>query len=372
MYSTLTALSDFPHAFNKELTDKIGMEQGLGNPCCFYDPKTDCKLVYHRDDIAIEGDREGVEELEAKIGKTFTLVRKALLGLEPGDDKHAMLLNRLIYIDEDGLHLEADPRHAQLIIASPGLHQTKGATTPQREISAEEFAGASRLDEQSASQCRSIVARLRYLSEDRPDTAFVANACCRGMAKPTTADAKMLKKIGRYLTAHPRLTIDYPPQISSDKITVQTSDHAGCVQTHASTSGWHIHRNGHNIGGGTSTQSTASWSSDENEHYACLKDACEGLGVLAVSEELGEPTTLLLETNFSASCSKSRRRGHGKLKHMEAKWLWLQWAFHQKRLNIKKIPRSEHRSDIFTKACDKNDLENHLAQMSAQRMQITD
>ena len=61
---------------------------------------------------------------------------------------------------------------------------------------------------------------------------------------------------------------------------------------------------------------------------------------------------------------------HGKLKHMEAKWLWLQQAMlpmHQKRLNIKKIPHSENRSDIFTKARNKNDLENHLAQMSPRR-----
>eukprot|EP00971_Amphidinium_carterae_P143651 2846122-Amphidinium_carterae.1 len=50
-----------------------------------------------------------------------------------------------------------------------------------------------------------MAARARYLSEDRADIAFTANACCRGMAEPTSAHMALAKRLGRYLLSRPRV-----------------------------------------------------------------------------------------------------------------------------------------------------------------------
>ena len=44
--------------------------------------------------------------------------------------------------------------------------------------------GATELDSTDATQCRSIAARVNYLSEDRPDLQFAAKELCRMMARP--------------------------------------------------------------------------------------------------------------------------------------------------------------------------------------------
>eukprot|EP00971_Amphidinium_carterae_P087692 1734985-Amphidinium_carterae.1 len=188
------------------------------------------------------------------------------------------------------------------------------------------------------------------------------------MARPTEASVKIMKKIARYLIAHPRLILHYAPSKYSGELRMQTdSDHGGDVQTRASTSGWVARRGNHYIGGGTSTQQVIACSSGEAEYYAGLKGASEGLGIGAIAKELGMSLSLHLETDSSASYGTCKRRGHGKLKHMEIKYLWLQQAVYAERLSIQKIPRSENRSDLFTKACDIKDLEEHLKGLNMTR-----
>eukprot|EP00971_Amphidinium_carterae_P104192 2063436-Amphidinium_carterae.1 len=130
---------------------------------------------------------------------------------------------------------------------------------------------------------------------------------------------------------------------------------------------WVARRGSHYIGGGTSTQQVIACSSGEAEYYAGLKGASEGLGIGAIAKELGMSLSLHLETDSSASYGTCKRRGHGKLKHMEIKYLWLQQAVYAGRLSIQKIPRSENRSDLFTKACDIKDLEEHLKGLNMTR-----
>eukprot|EP00971_Amphidinium_carterae_P098911 1956137-Amphidinium_carterae.1 len=59
--------------------------------------------------------------------------RKALLGPEERDDKHAVILNRLVsWVPGKGISIEADPRHAELIVH--GMHlggnDSKAVSTP--------------------------------------------------------------------------------------------------------------------------------------------------------------------------------------------------------------------------------------------------
>eukprot|EP00971_Amphidinium_carterae_P351355 6492072-Amphidinium_carterae.1 len=209
MYGTLTASSDFQHELNDCLVNGVGLSQGSGYPCCFSCPQTHIMLVYHGDDIVVVGPLDSVLVVEAKIAERFSLVRKALLGHGTKDDRQATLLNRLIHIEGDTLYLEADPRHLDLIQAGLGLRGAKGCVSPAFKLSREDFVKGVPLSPHDTTLYRAIVARARYLSEDRPDTAFIANACCRGMSNPTTTHVAILKKLGRYLIHAPRKAFAY-------------------------------------------------------------------------------------------------------------------------------------------------------------------
>ena len=66
---------------------------------------------------------------------------------------------------------------------------------------------------------RAIVARANYLAQDRFDIAYAVKELSRGMSSPTYADWNQLKKLGRYLTKHPRATMLFGYQGCVDTVT---------------------------------------------------------------------------------------------------------------------------------------------------------
>ena len=51
---------------------------------------------------------------------------------------------------------------------------------------------------------KALVARISYLSQDRPDLKFASMQVCCAMASPSVPDMERLKRIGRYLAEKPR------------------------------------------------------------------------------------------------------------------------------------------------------------------------
>ena len=69
--------------------------------------------------------------------------------------------------------MEADPRHAELIIEQVGLGTAKGASTPGIDDQEEAGEGDPEpLDAQAASSFRGIAALCNYLAFDRPDIMY--------------------------------------------------------------------------------------------------------------------------------------------------------------------------------------------------------
>ena len=50
---------------------------------------------------------------------------------------------------------------------------------------------------------RAFVARISYLSQDRPDLKFASMRVCCAMAKPSVRDMECVKRIGRHLVGKP-------------------------------------------------------------------------------------------------------------------------------------------------------------------------
>ena len=140
---------------------------------------------------------------------------------------------------EDGWEVEADPRHAELVIEQLGLGDDKGVGTP----------GVSGPDEddndedtplvgEDVTRFRGVIARCNYLGTDRPDCLFAIKEGCREMSSPTTGSLRRLKRIGRYLKKYPRLVWKYGMQSEQFEVTVRTdADWAGCHRSRKSTSG---------------------------------------------------------------------------------------------------------------------------------------
>ena len=112
----------------------------------------------------------------------------------------------------------------------------------------------------------------------------------------------------------------------------------------------------HVIKSWATTQSVIALSSGEAEYYGIVKAASQGLGFKSTLEELGILVDLEIKTDSSAALGISRRRGFGKVRHIEVCQLWVQDPVFKGRIKIHKIPGDQNLADHLTKHVDHQTL----------------
>ena len=170
------------------------------------------------------------------------------------------------------------------------------------------------------------------------------------MATPTLGAWKALKRLGRYLTSHPRMVIEYRWQGRENEVCgFSDSDWAGCRVTGKSTSGGAIMIGSHFIKGWSRTQNSVTLSSAEAELVAICKLSAEVLGCLAMLKEWGDEKKAIVMGDSSAALAVVQRKGSGKLRHINIGLLWVQEKSTRKELEFKKVPGETNPADLMTK-----------------------
>ena len=117
----------------------------------------------------------------------------------------------------------------------------------------------------------------------------------------------------------------------------------------------------------SSTQDPLALSSCEAEYYAMVEGAMEVakgklgtvvdgatrvLGTQVAAKELGiavDDITVEVATDSSSAKSFASRRGSGRIRHVDVKWLWLQQAVANGRFKLKKVLGTMNPADVCTK-----------------------
>ena len=182
--------------------------------------------------------------------------------------------------------LEADPRHAELIIEQLGVGELRSAATPGiDEVDREDGAEITGSD---ATRFRGVAARCNYLAFDRPDIQFPTKEICMEMFKPTTGSLRRLQRLGHYLKGKPRLFCKYAMQAPCFELDVfMDSDWAGCRKSRESCSGGTIMVGQHCLKTCSKTLAIIANSSAEAELYGVVRGATESLGMSTLIKDLG-------------------------------------------------------------------------------------
>ena len=266
LYGMRPASHGWQEEYTKQL-EAMGFVAGVASPCCFYRAADDVCCVVHGDDFTFEGPPDALKEVTEAFRKVWLVKVRATLGPDPGDDKEASILNRVIRWTEDALLYEADARHVEKLLKEAGLESCNALNTPGvKEPTSPEKSwfegeatpqGGSGVDASGAAPAgigadgspyigrsemrdyRSAVARCNYLAADRFEIAFTTKELCRAMANPTMLDVKAITRLIRFLKGLPRMVQrvpfeDRPPTVVE---TYVDSDWAGCRKTRKSTSG---------------------------------------------------------------------------------------------------------------------------------------
>ena len=356
LYGTQDASNIWQQDYTKLLLSG-GWKPGRSNPSLFYSKATEGRGLCHGDDLMILADDDTLAEFDKLLRSRYDVKRTGALGFDPGDDHEVVMLNRVLRattIDgEEFIEIEADSRHAELIVQKLGLTTATAAATPSVKLSDAQAVAESEEPELSAEDTtlyRSLTMRGSYLAQDRADIGDACKDLCRHMKAPNEAHLRRLKRLGRFLKGKPRVVTRYGAQEDKHLISVLVdSDHAGCVITRKSTNGDVVKYGAHTLGHGAHMQSTVSLSSGESEFYALVKGAARGLMIQAMFDDWEIAANVRIQSDSSAAIAFGPRRGLGRQRHVMTRYLWLQERVAAGHISIVKVAGEVNDSDLLTK-----------------------
>lgn len=121
-----------------------------------------------------------------------------------------------------------------------GMSKCKPVSTPLSTSEKLSLHQGSLLGPHDATQYRSIVGALQYLTLTRPDIAFPVNKVCQFLHAPTTEHWSAVKRILRYLKSCTKLGLKICKSISMLVSAYSDADWAGCVDDRRSTGGFAV------------------------------------------------------------------------------------------------------------------------------------
>ena len=373
-------------AWENHYADKlqsVGFRRGAATPVAFYHEKKDVNLVVHGDDFTFVGGDDSLDWVESNMKRWYEVKVRARLGPDDHDDKEATLLGRTIRWEDWGVTCEADPKHRRLVMEALGLEEnSKSLAAPgakEDDMAEKRNQGEEERDSTEDTKFRAIAARLNYMAADMPDIQFACKEACREMSAPTETSWKKLKKLGRYLVGREKVVWEYPFKDTIGSWKVYTdSDWAGSVSTRKSTSGGILMLGGHCMKTWSATQDPLALSSCEAEYYAIVEGVMEAaadklgtvvegatraVGLQTSAKELGidaNDITIEVATDSSSAKSFASRRGSGRIRHIEVKWLWLQRAVADGRVHLRKTPGATNPADVLTKYQSMREIKEKL------------
>ena len=229
------------------------------------------------------------------------------------------------------------------------------------------------LGPEEATNFRALSARSNFLAQDRGDIQYATKELCREFAVPNRNSYHRLKRTVRYLVGTPRLVHVYKwghgvSNGDSFDIYVDT-DFAGCKETRRSTSGGVVLLEGRLVKQWSKTQSTLALSSGEAELHGIAAGIAQGLGMRSIANDLGFQIGVRLHTDATAALGICRRRGLGKIRHLDVTDLWCQEQVRLGKVSLHKVLGSENPADIMTKYTDSATLKKMLGIMNLRPME---
>ena len=287
------------------------------------------------------------------MAEWYEIKDRGMMGSAADESKEMVILGRTLRWKDRGLEYEADTKHVKELARTQDLHaESNAAVGPAVKWREEDerMAAAELETKEEQTAFRASAARMNYFGLDRPDMQYATKELCQGMARPSCLGQARIKRATRYLIGAPRLVwwfgeSEEKGQTEEIEVFVD-SDWAG-ASDRKSTVGGAVLIGGAAVKSWSRTQKVRALSSGEAEFYAIVSGVAEGLGMVSLAADLGWDMKLVLWTDSSAGKGICGRKGLGKLRHMETKWLWVQDIVRSGRIRLKKVAGAENPADIL-------------------------
>lgn len=249
----------------------------------------------------------------------------------------------------------------------------KSVSTPLSTSEKLSLHEGSLLGPNDASQYKSIVGALQYLTLTQPDIAFSVNKVCQFLHAPTTIHWAAVKRILRYIKQCVQLGLKIPKSASTLVSAFSDADRAGCVDDRKSTGGFAVFLGSNLVSWSARKQATVSRSSTQSEYKALANATVEVMWIQTLLRELkvASPRAAKLWCdNMGAKCLYANPIFHARTKHIEMDYHFVRERVLEKPLEIDFVPSRDQVTDVFTKALSVQLLENFKANLNLSSVMI--
>nr|ABF94964.1 retrotransposon protein, putative, Ty1-copia subclass [Oryza sativa Japonica Group] len=267
--------------------------------------------------------------------------------------------------------LGIEDKYACDLLRRVNMFDCKPVSTPlstSEKLSAHEGDLLGPLD---ATNYRSVVGALQYLTLTRPDIAFPVNKVCQFLHAPTTIHWVAVKRILRYLKHCTKLGLKLCKSKSMLVSAYSDADWAGSLDDRRSTGGFAVFLGDNLVSWCARKQATVSRSSTESEYKALANATAEIMWVQTLLTELqvqSPPMAKLWCDNLGAKYLSSNPVFHTRTKHIEVDYHFVRERVSQKLLEIDFVPTGDQVADGFTKALPVRQLENFKHNLNLGRL----
>ena len=106
-----------------------GYKQGKANPCLFHHEELGVSIMVHGDDFVAVGPEKNLSDTRKTLEEKYKL-KVEWLGQGAGQVSEMRILNKVVRSTKVGIELEADPRHAELVVKELDLLGAKASPVP--------------------------------------------------------------------------------------------------------------------------------------------------------------------------------------------------------------------------------------------------
>jgi histone deacetylase 1/2 len=253
--------------------------------------------------------------------------------------------------DDTGLSL-TQQKYSHDLLQCAGMLQCKPASTPMSPSQLLTSVDGTLLTFEEATEYRSVVGGLQYLTLTRPDISHAVNRVCQYLHAPRDCHWTAVKRILRYVRHTAFFGLRLRSSSSGLLSAFSDADWAGNPDDRRSTGGYAVFFGPNLIAWTSRKQATVSRSSTEAEYKAVGDATAELIWVQCLLRELRVPQTqspVLWCDNIGATYLSSNPVFHARTKHIEVDYHFVRERVAQKLLRIRFISSKDQLADIFTK-----------------------
>ena len=351
----LYGLRESPRIFQEHLAQRLasfGIKR-LRSDAQVFVSLTGLILVIHMDDLLFTGPAEQLDLFLEILSQEF-MVKPVV---EIGSDWVRFLGKEFRRRRDGSFDIRIPPQYYSDLLDVFGMSGAKSVGTPIVQGAIRHEVGAP-LCAADSQRYRTCVGKLIWVLPERPDIAYSVKECASSVKSPHDQQLLLLKRILRYLKGTMSAILHLPVFQGAEDIVDVLADASWATGEHRrSTSGGLVRWRGATITCWSRTQSTIAQSTCEAELVALSTGAVEGRYIQHVLQELSQTAALQLSSDSQSTLNHTLRRGVGRIKHLELRYLWLQDELRAGRLQLKHIGSVVNPADLLTKAMTKGRME---------------